>query len=49
MFAPFLLGWRNRRPTFKDKGKPTMEPFCLIIDGGRVPTEEHFEVLNPAK
>ena len=26
-----------------------MEPFCLIIDGGRVRTEEHFEVLNPAK
>ena len=33
----------------KNKRKPTMEPFCLIIDGGRVPTEEHFEVLNPAK
>ena len=26
-----------------------MEPFSLIIDGGRVPTEEHFEVLNPAR
>ena len=26
-----------------------MEPFCLIIDGGRAPTEEHFEVLNPAR
>jgi acyl-CoA reductase-like NAD-dependent aldehyde dehydrogenase len=27
---------------------PTMKPFYLVINGKKVPTEQCFEVLNPA-